>query len=195
MRFRVTSFSVANFKNASLILCFPIFILLLSSFLLIFNPYFYNVLFSFSNAHQQAQEFGQKTIDYLEYKTDFIQGFQQEEVNHMFEVKDKIFVLNVLFIFLLIMHVFNITRQILIYGSLLHFILLFLFAILPFNWLFIKFHEVFFTGQWSFPSSYVMVQVFNQKFFYLFFLHIVGFSLLLSVVSIILAHFLAEKPL
>ncbi len=180
-KFRKNIFDFSNFRKFSLILFFPIFILLLSSFLLIFNLNFYNLLFEFSNAHPQAEEFGQKTIDYLEYKTNFIQGFNQEEVDHMFEVRDKIFVLNVLFIILLIVYSLLGNQLVLFYGSLFHLILVFLAAVLPFNWLFIKFHEVFFTGQWSFPGNYIMVQVFNQQFFYLFFLHIVGLSVVLSL--------------
>lgn len=178
----------ASTKDLFLIIVFPLFLLLLSAFLLTFNAQFYNLLFELSNAHPQAQEYGQKTLDYLTYKTNFIQGFQQEEVSHMFEVRDKMFMLNVLFLILVLVYTFRINRVIIFYGSILNLVMILLLAILPFNFLFTKFHEMLAFDQWQFPGNYVMVQVFNQMFFQYFFLHIIGFSVVLSIVGLILVY-------
>ncbi len=190
LQFAVHSSKRLATKDVLLILFFPLFLVLLSSSILVFNSDFYNLLFKISDAHPQAEEFGQKTLNYLMYKNNFIQGFRQEEVDHMFEVRKIILIFNLAFLILLFFYIFKINRFILFYGSLLNVALTIIFAFVSFNFLFTEFHEVLAFNQWQFPGNYVMVQVFNREFFQYFFLHIIGLSVVLSITGLFVC---AEK--
>ena len=164
-----------------LIVLFPLFVLLLSSFFLILNPLFYNLLFDISESPSVAYSVKWEVLSFLTYISDDIVSFNEVELIHMFEVRQVMTYFFVLFLVLLIVYLSYLNLNVLWWGGWWSLILLTSFVFLPFNLLFVGFHEFLFFGQWTFPQDYLMIQVFNKTFFYVFFVCIIVLTSLLSM--------------
>lgn len=161
-----------------LILLFPLLLYLFSLGTLIFNTDFYTELFLKTNVDQEkAQELTTVVFDYLK-NNDFdpprLPFLTEKENSHMRDVKVLVTLHFVVFVFLLLLFVILFSRstkkQIVVrYGSIISIILPIVFAVFDFSSVFTLFHAVFFPqGNWVFPATSVLVNVYTFEFFKLF---------------------------
>ncbi len=187
-----------NFKNLIPTLFLPLIIYFFSFSFLIYNVDFYDYLFQKNNIQIANKE--QITKDLFKYfqNNDFSKPnfsyFQEDENNHLLDVKiiirkSLLLIELLLLIFVLwVVFVSDKRSKIFFYGSLITIIINVLLTIIPFDLLFDNFHFALFTeGSWRFPQDYLLVNIYNQGFFYDFAFNIGLVSMALSILLIILS--------
>jgi integral membrane protein (TIGR01906 family) len=155
-------------KNKLLLIAFciflPITLLLLSFKAVIF-------LYDFNPTQQNA-------VDFLYNKAELQEGYSENEISHMHDVKEVMKWMNAPFLISLLVMTLIFTYQkknkqqiklFLKYGGIttISFIgLILLFVLLSWNFIFTLFHDIFFPqGNWQFPSESLLITTFPNSFF------------------------------
>jgi uncharacterized membrane protein len=121
---------------------------------------------------------------YFQDNSEFINSsvYTSNEVSHLKDVKDLISFSRILMLFLVLIFLLEFEKKSLLYAfPTILIISLVLFVLsLNFSLFFNNFHELFFTGNYSFPSSSFLIQSFPEQFFNDAFLTILFRSLVFS---------------
>lgn len=176
---------------------FFIFSLAILLFLSGFKVFFLNESYQYTQLieindlnNTQTQEILSNTLNYFQEKEE-LGYFNKTEQSHMSDVKNvyngfnavffvSLFVLLATFVFIpkdktIIKKIYKSSTI-----SIFAIILLSTFSLLSFDWLFTKFHELFFNGNWQFSQESLLIQMFPQQFFVQMFVSMMLFSFLLS---------------
>lgn len=197
-----------NKKLLIAVILFPVFLILLSSYLLIFDFSFYQKEFYKNNIYDlfpkdTVDKNANELIEYMKFnrdsmKTDF---FNQKEKLHMIDVRNLIYKAEyiLLFVFIILIILLVIDKSIILktlyYGSVLT-ILLVLMAVLlspQFNNLFYNFHLIVFDNDlWMLdPSKDNLKAILPDQFFYDF----VKTVFLNSFITSLILIFISRKDL
>lgn len=195
----------------------PIIIYLNSVFLLVFNHEFYILGFQHNNVYAQFSDksippqTAKQLVNY--FKSDSltlpdIDIFNTAEKEHLLDVKLLIkqslnIYFSLLFVTLFcIFIIYKINKKILkrIFktSALLTIVVTFLIIIssIKFNWLFVRFHLVFFPqGNWMFPYDSNLIKLFPKSFFVDGFILIIALSLIQSFLLLLLSSLPCTKKL
>ena len=165
----------------------PLFILLFSVNFFIFNEDVYN---------SEYEDEVSNLLDYFKYGELDEEKYTGEEVIHLYDVRKLIQAsLAVMFFlaFVIIITMLRESREVIRYGLIrggVFGVVLTLVAslvLLNFTSAFTKFHELLFTNDyWMLASDTLLIQMFPESFFYGAVVHIVLYSIIFSLVSIVL---------
>lgn len=147
------------------------------------------------------------TLNYLQNKEPLLVDYTEEEISHLEDVKRLMHFANNYFVFVLVIEIFLlvIIYQIdkkqfykpFLYGGIISTAVLLLtlfWALLDFSSLFNLFHQIFFPqGNWQFPDTGKLVNLFTASFFYQITKEIFIKSLMSSIIFIGLGLYLREK--
>ncbi|MBI2148686.1 DUF1461 domain-containing protein [Candidatus Woesearchaeota archaeon] len=188
----------------SLLLCF--IIILLSSYIVVYDKYFYNNQFIKNDIYQKFDNQSHATLlvhnllDYFSNESYLIDVYSPKETKHLRDVKELINNLQTLFFILLFVFIFSLMfikndiyenlSRIFIYAFyilLAIILLLYLFSFFSFDFLFDNFHKFLFTDDsWILSNDSLLISLFPISFFFDAFKRILiislifGFSLFLS---------------
>lgn len=185
-----------NLKTAIAIILLPLIIYLFSFFSLFSDTKFYKNLFEKNNVDTRAENISIKLIDYFNYKSSILEvsEFNKEETTHMAEVKSLITKIKIFFVLLILAFVSVILfceekSKVFFYGGIITILLPLIFYILPFDYIFVLFHKIFFVGKWQFPAESFMIQIFPEQFFYDFTFSIFLRGLISGFIVLLLSKF------
>lgn len=177
-----------RFKSArahffSFLLTFSLF------FVILFFPYI--LLTSFNFLPNEKANFVISCISTSNCSDGENLGFREEEINHLIDVKNLLIIIKFLFffffsLFLIFFPFYKIQKKFLFFLTLL-FLLFFLLAAFNFKTSFSLFHKIFFKQNYEFPSSYVLIQIYPEKFFLFSFIFSSIFSLAILTIFILLS--------
>ncbi|OGM03180.1 hypothetical protein A3K72_01310, partial [Candidatus Woesearchaeota archaeon RBG_13_36_6] len=203
-----------------IVLNIPFILYLNSLYLLLFNQYFYKLGFERNGVYNN---FADKSVpdvtakQLIEYfKSDSVELpdidlFNQKEKEHLLDVKllidwsiDNYFFFLIVSMFCVVLLYFvdkkNFIKRVsysLLFGGLLTivFTIVLVISILKFDFMFTRFHLVFFPqGNWMFPSEYNLIKLFPKSFFFDGFLMFLFLSLIQSLLLLLTSSsFLIKK--
>jgi len=163
-----------------LILFLPCLLILASFYSLLYNEKFYKEQFQKNKVYEKlpnADVTLKNLMSYFKWKPVKL-NFTQKEKAHLLDVKILLGKTLILFFSSLIIFIISMlflleskkTKELfyaLLFGSILTLIIVFSVLLVNFDFLFIKFHQVFFPkGNWIFPSKSKLIILFPQSFFY-----------------------------
>jgi integral membrane protein (TIGR01906 family) len=143
--------------------------LLLFSNALLFDPLTYQQLLS-----PDAVPVTMHLLGYFQSREAVPSIFTEREQSHLADVKRVVQLLQYLLLLLGVLFLallrFSDVRVVFTRGFLLVVLIALLLAVLPFDTLFIRFHELFFPqGNWVFPADSTLIRLYPQSFFEAFF--------------------------
>ncbi|MEK6947670.1 MAG: DUF1461 domain-containing protein [Nanoarchaeota archaeon] len=194
------------------ILLIPIFILLLSFKVFVYDENFYKEQFRENKVYTKYNEsyvnnISSNLVNYFRSKENLGNYYTEREKIHLEDVKIlinkalKIFyilfiVLLIIFSYLLQKKDYKTLSKILKYGGILNLIIyfiIFIVSLINFEKFFIKFHELFFVNDyWMLSPNDILVNVFTQEFFNTILRKIITTSLILSLVFIVAGIFIEK---
>ncbi|MEK6955673.1 MAG: DUF1461 domain-containing protein [Nanoarchaeota archaeon] len=194
------------------ILLIPIFILLLSFKVFVYDENLYKEQFRENNIYTKYNEsyvnnISSNLVNYFRSKENLGNYYTEREKIHLEDVKIlinkalKIFyilfiVLLIIFSYLLQKKDYKTLSKILKYGGILNLIIyfiIFIVSLINFEKFFIKFHELFFVNDyWMLSPNDILVNVFTQEFFNTILRKIITTSLILSLVFIVAGIFIEK---
>ena len=161
----------------------PLFILLLSINLLIFNNNFYE-------KESNNLTISNNIIDYFkgnELNQDYI---SEKEVSHMNDVRNLVWISLIILISLLILIIFlKKSPKEVFYAGIISLMLTMLLILIFFSFSssFIYFHKIFFTNNnWLLPASSTLIQTFPESFFQNATKQIILYNIILSLFALII---------
>ncbi len=180
------------------VLSFVVCTFLLSLFLLVYNPWFYDWQFHENNVYdlfgyEETWSATYSLWDFMLFRTDTLSSFfSDQDKLHMFDVRNILYMMQIilLFSFAVLLSIFiiqckykgmgNFTLSIFRYSSYVIFSvvgLLSFFAVF-FDVSFLWFHKLFFTNElWLMdPTNDLLIQLFPEAFFQFIFIFIIGLS-------------------
>jgi integral membrane protein (TIGR01906 family) len=174
---------------------FVLSIFLSSTKYVVFNHDFYKKEFAKHNVYDKiynADEISEKIIGFFNNNNDLPLVFNNKETSHLKDVKQLIKKGNILLISLSLMNIILLSlllyykkslKKIIIYPTIVTFIIPIPLILLNFSNLFIKFHLIFFLqGTWTFVYDSLIIQLFSQNFFYDAMISIIIFSVLFILI-------------
>lgn len=194
------------------ILLIPIFILLLSFKVFVYDENLYKEQFRENKVYTKYNEsyvnnISSNLVNYFRSKENLGNYYTEREKIHLEDVKIlinkalKIFyilfiVLLIIFSYLLQKKDYKTLSKILKYGGILNLIIyfiIFIVSLINFEKFFIKFHELFFVNDyWMLSPNDILVNVFTQEFFNTILRKIITTSLILSLVFIVAGIFIEK---
>jgi uncharacterized membrane protein len=160
---------VSILSLASVLLLWPITILSANS-----DIWFLLQKGNVSLHEQEIKMYNQLIISFFKGDVKELNFLTQDEMLHMQDVKILLVKSNMTFWFSLILflmtslslgkNVRNIARKTSV-AILSFLILIIILNIIDFNWIFLKFHEIFFTGNYAFPANSMLKTLYPDSFF------------------------------
>ena len=194
------------------ILLIPIFILLLSFKVFVYDQNLYREEFKQNNIYTKYNEsyvnnISSNLINYFKGKETLGNYYTEREIIHLEDVKKlinnslKLFYIIFLFLLIIISYLLQKKEQkilckILKYGGILNLIIytiIFLLSLLNFEKFFIKFHQIFFRNDyWILNPQDILVNLFTEQFFSSILRKIIATSLILSIIFILAGIFIEK---
>ena len=164
---------------------FPFVLVLFSFTILIFNIPFTDFLLEKNTLDKESIPVTHQLLDYFQGQADMPDVFTEKEASHMTDVGGIVRGAIILFFFLIILLTWCVHRGnrsiILKRGSLLLLALIILGVIIPFDTIFLLFHQLVFPqGNYLFPNTGTLLQFYPNIFFAMYGLSIVLLSLLIT---------------
>lgn len=174
---------------------------------ILWSVLFFSFNINFYEKYSQDKSFFKQANNvylFLKDKSDLIEDFNQSEKSHLEDVKQIfsftkwVFLVSTIFlIFSSLIFIYKKKYYIFFKSisnwsvlSLIFSILILLFLLYNFNYSFDIFHMIFFPQwNWSFPSNSLLINIFNQKFFFKISQSIFISSLLIPIFIIIISLF------
>jgi integral membrane protein (TIGR01906 family) len=172
---------------------FPFLMLLLIGNALVFDTTLYNSLLRPGAVRPTMQ-----VLDYFQGKAVVPGIFDAREKEHLTDVKDVILLLRWISLVLLILFLALMTKadasKVFIMGFWLLVILALLSGFIPFDTVFEKFHQTFFSdGSYLFPANSMLIIMYPAGFFQAFFSYIVSLTLAYSASFFLLGYILQKQ--
>ncbi|MSR86397.1 DUF1461 domain-containing protein [Candidatus Woesearchaeota archaeon] len=171
----------------------PLIIIFLSLNLMVFNQDFYKQ--EMAN-YEQYQNPVNNLLDYFKGNSLDTEYYSEKEVSHLNDVRNLIWLSWVVIVLLCIPLVYSLLkdkkehiRKQMLMGGIYSLILTILFSLtlISFSSSFTTFHEIIFTNNnWLLPASSTLIQMFPQEFFLQSTVQIVLYSLIFSLLCIVL---------
>ena len=194
------------------ILLIPIFILLLSFKVFVYDENSYKQQFRENNIYTKYNEsyvnnISSNLINYFKNKETLGNYYSERERIHLEDVKKlinnglKLFYLIfitflIIFSYLIQKRDYKALSKILKYGGILNLVIyfiIFLLSVINFEKFFIKFHQIFFTNNyWMLNPTDILVNVFTQEFFISILRKIMTTSIILSLLFILAGIFIEK---
>ncbi len=180
---------------------FLVFVIILSLFFgLLTDKSFYAREFA-SYAPDEVNHFENLSVNIIEFfqhKSALSSEFNEKETLHMYDVRNIINFLFIVFLFFLFMVIALLLfirptadefTGLLLTSSLIGIVVVVLMTFLLANFYpsFIGFHKIFFSGNWQFQENSLLIRMFPLKFFYDFYKNIIKFSLITFLFLILYA--------
>ncbi len=176
-------------------LVIPLFIILLSLNLMIFNQEFYKQQMS---NYEQYQNQVNNLLDYFKGVNLEESYYSEREISHLKDVRNLIWLSWVFIIILTVPVLYSFSkdkkehlRKQMILGGLyaLALTILLSLTLISFSSSFITFHEILFTNNdWLLPASSTLIKMFPEEFFLQSTVQIVLYSIILSLLCIVLGY-------
>ena len=162
-----------------LIILIPVLIFSLSFSVLVFDEEYYDKLIEKTSRHEMGSGVSRTLISYFK-TTDYgiidMQGFTQDELEHLLDVKK---ILHGFFVFLILLTLTGLLMlyrlpnkdfpKTALYAGIITILIPVILSIIPFDILFALFHKPLFSeGTWLFPADACIINIYNEEFCYLF---------------------------
>ncbi len=174
------------------VIIFPFLMLLLIGNALVFDMNAYKSLLRPGAVNATMQ-----LLDYFQGKAEIPAIFDKNEKSHLTDVKQVISLLRlislVLFIVFLALSPKANLPETFIRGFWILVFLVLLSAFIPFDAIFNYFHQIFFTGNWMFPSNSMLILLYPETFFQAFFTYMVSVTLAFSAVFALLGYIIQHR--
>lgn len=169
------------------IILFPIFILLFSFTALVFDEGYTVDLLNEHSKDFNSIGATKQLLQYFQGNEEMPSQFNEEEAQHMNDVKKLINDFILVFYLAAIIFSFSLfvgnVRVILRNGSIVLFVLVILALTLPFDSVFTQFHQMFFSGRWQFPADSLIISYYPAAFFAAYLKDILLSSIMLSIIA------------
>jgi len=165
------------------IILVPIVVYLLSFGMVMFHyPTYEKLINKYSSDKTTASLQTKNIISYFQGKEE-LRGFTFYEAEHLKDVRFVIWLLIFVMIFGIIALIMINDKQAVVYGGILSLILPLVLVLLPFEFMFNLFHQIFFPqGNWIFDVNSILIQMYPIEFFYSFFKNIILRGFILGLV-------------
>jgi integral membrane protein (TIGR01906 family) len=171
---------------------FPFLMLLLIGNALVFDTTVYKNLLRPGAVNETMQ-----LLDYFHGKAEVPSIFSKDEKAHLADVKQVIFQISdtcfVLFVIFLLLMLKADTPRVFTRGFGILIALIIMLAFVPFDSFFNWFHRLFFTGNWLFPANSMLILLYPETFFQVFFAYILSLTLAFSAVFAVYGYIVQKQ--